>query len=78
MMTPQTRLLRCVENWLWIATAVLLIGIYLRVFTPLGGSFPERTRGPASFVKGEYYELGEIPADESALADLLPEERAFE
>ncbi len=78
MITPQTRLLRRLENWLWIAAAVLLIGIYLRVFTPLGGSFPERTRGPASFVKGEYYELGEIPADERELADLLPKERTFE
>ncbi len=78
MKDMKNRLLRRVEVIVWSVVVIMVALLYLRIFTPLGGTFPERTRGPAAGVHPEFYELGDIPDDERQIIEALPTERVYE
>lgn len=78
-MRPTNRLLRRIEIGGWILVAILIFAVYLRIFTPLGGDFPERTRGPMAFWKSEFHTLGDLSEeDELRIPEILPTHRIFE
>jgi len=78
MMDNKSRWIHRLELGGWIGVAILFVILYLRIFTPLGGPFPDRTRGPLVGWKSSLYELGDLPDDEKAVVKALPTERMYE